>query len=282
MKEALEMWMTEPGWFLYFSVIIFFFGACWGSFLNVCIYRIPMELSVVHPPSHCFACKNRIAWYDNIPIVSWLVLRGRCRKCSARISPRYMLVELLVAILFLLVWYYYRVDPRTPVFWIMICGLVLGTFVDFDHMWIPDRVTWGGILAGLGLSALVPSLHGMETPLRGFLASASGAAIGFGLLWAVAGIGKMIFRKDAMGFGDVKLLGAIGAFLGWQAVLFTVMASSFLGSIIGVSLIVSGNKEWQSRIPFGPYLSLGALVWILWGSAWWQAYVNWVAGAYTY
>ena len=269
------MWMTpEVG--LYFSVLAFWFGACIGSFLNVCIYRIPRDESVVHPRSHCPHCGHLIAWYDNIPLVSYLALRGHCRKCKGYITPRYFLVELLTAALFTMIWMKYGMSIHTPAYWLMISGLILGTFVDFEHMIIPDRVSIGGMIAGVALSALFPSLHGAATWSTGLLASAIGLAAGFGSLWLVALIGKAVFRKDAMGFGDVKLLGGIGALLGWQAVLFTIFFSSLVGSLAGVGLIAMGKKAWQSRIPYGPYLALGAVVWVLWGVAWVNLYLRWL------
>jgi leader peptidase (prepilin peptidase) / N-methyltransferase len=265
-------------WALYLTLLAFFFGACIGSFLNVCIYRIPREESVIHPRSHCPNCNTMIAWHDNIPLVSYLVLRARCRHCGKGITPRYFLVELLTAVLFLLVWNRYGFEVVTLVYWLAISGLILGTFVDFEHMIIPDRVSLGGIATGLVFSALVPSLHGKDDLLGGLFAGAVGAAAGSGLLWLVAELGRFIFKKDAMGLGDVKLLGAIGAYLGWQGVIFTIMISSLLGSIVGISLIASGRKEWQSRIPYGPYLAAAALIWILGGNAWWEAYVKWLTG----
>ncbi len=263
---------------IYFGVLAFFFGACVGSFLNVCIYRIPREESVVHPRSHCPQCGKMIAWFDNIPLFSYVALRAKCRNCGLHISSRYFLVELLTAVLFLLVWLRYGMDVITPIYWLIISGLVLGTFVDFEHMIIPDRVSLGGMVAGLICSALAPSLHGETEWHRAVIVSLIGLAAGSGSLYSVGVLGKLAFKKDAMGLGDVKLLGGLGAFLGWQAVVFTIMVSSLFGSIVGVSLIVSRKKEFQSRIPYGPYLALAAIVWMLGGDAWWDAYARWVSG----
>lgn len=278
-------------WYAFLTILAVAWGACIGSFLNVCIYRIPLEQSVSTPGSHCPACKQPIRWYQNIPVFAYLFLRGRCARCGVRISPRYILVEMLTALLFLLAWLKFDLDlgarplglvPVTdlllvPVFWLVIMGLVLGTFVDLDHMIIPDRVTLGGIVCGLVLSALVPALHGQPTLLASLTRGAIGAAFGFGLLWGVATLGEFIFKKEAMGFGDVKLMGAIGAFFGWQGVCFTVLFSSLAGTIVGLTLIFSGKKEMQSRIPYGPYLAFAALLWMLWGSAWWDVYIRFVA-----
>ena len=272
-----------------FSMLAFFWGACVGSFLNVCIYRIPLDLSVVTPRSHCPSCKKQIAWYHNIPIFTYLSLRGKCAYCGEKITPRYVLVEILVAILFLLVWFKFEIVAgyipplgmeafSNPflilVYWLVISGLVLGTFVDFEHMIIPDRVTLGGIAAGLILSILVPALHGKETILASLIASLIGLVVGWGSLWLVAVIGKAIFKKDAMGFGDVKLMGAIGAFFGWEAVLFVIMVSSFVGAFVGIALIMAKKKDLQGRIPFGPYISLAALIWMLWGGKLWTMYIS--------
>lgn len=276
-----------------FALLAFSWGACVGSFLNVCIYRIPLDLSVVAPRSHCPACKKQIAWYHNVPIFSYLTLKGTCAYCGVKITPRYVLVELLVAILFLLVWFKFEVIPGyipplgmdiftnpflIPIYWLVVSGLVLGTFVDFEYMIIPDRVTLGGIVSGLMLSVAVPALHGKETILASFISSLIGLVAGWGLLWFVAIIGKAIFKKDAMGFGDVKLMGAIGAFFGWQAVLFVIMASSFVGAFVGIGLVLTKKEEIQGRIPYGPYISLAALIWILWGGTLWGMYINLLMG----
>lgn len=275
-------------WYPFFGTLSFFWGACIGSFLNVCIYRIPRDESVVHPGSHCPSCNQPIPWYCNIPIIAWLMLRGKCKNCRTSISARYIGVEILTAVLFLLTWLKFDFVSSSrplglsaihhpaivPVYWLVIMGIVLGTFVDFEHMIIPDRVTIGGMILGVILSMLVPSLHNATGWLHGLIQSATGLAVGFGSLWAVAVLGEFAFKKEAMGFGDVKLMGAIGAFFGWEAVLFTLIVASFSGTIIGVGLIIANKKAMQSKIPFGPYLSLGVLVWMYWGPKLWSAYLN--------
>ena len=270
--------MIDPFWSLYLTLLTFLFGACIGSFLNVCIYRIPREESIVHPRSHCPSCNQLIAWYDNLPMLSYFFLRGRCRHCQTVISPRYALVEMLTAVLFLAVWNTYGADPRTLVYLVMMSGLILGTFVDLEHYIIPDRVSLGGMATGLLFSALVPSLHG-ETEVGPALASSVlGLVAGSGVLFLVAEAGRLIFKKDAMGLGDVKLLGGIGAYLGWPAVVFTILVSSLLGSVIGVALILCGKREWQSRLPYGPFLAVGAGSWVLGGRHLWDWYISWIMG----
>lgn len=270
--------MTHEIFAVYSTLLVFLVGACIGSFLNVCIYRIPLDLSIVRPGSHCMSCRHPIAWYDNIPMVSYFTLRGRCRSCGAAFSPRYALVEMLTACLFLGVWNVYGPTAVTPVYLVMISGLILGTFVDLDHMIIPDRVSIGGMAAGLLCSALVPDLHGADSVPGSLLQSAIGLAAGFGSLFLIGEIGRIVLKKDAMGFGDVKLLGAIGAFLGWPGVLFTVLVSSLVGSAVGMTMIAIGKSEWQGRIPYGPYLAAGAVAWIFGGAELWAWYVDWMTG----
>ncbi|MEI6148061.1 MAG: prepilin peptidase [bacterium] len=291
MNLADNLLALGPAWQLYFGCLVFCLGACMGSFLNVCIYRIPREESVITPGSHCPNCNHPIAWYDNIPLWGYLRLGARCRDCKVRISPRYLIVEMLIAVLFVLVWL--KMGPAgnserllalspvsniwlIPIYWLAVFGLALGTFVDLEHMIIPDRVTLGGIALGIVLSMLVPALHFETTFFGGLGAAFIGALTGSGLLWGVALLGKALFKKDAMGMGDVKLLGAIGAFLGWVSVLFTVMVSSFFGALVGVTLVAMKKKDMQSRIPYGPYLALAALIWMLWGPSMWHAYLDWL------
>jgi len=272
------------------SLLALLWGACIGSFLNVCIYRIPNDLSIVSPRSFCPNCKKQIPWYYNIPLLSYIILGGKCAYCGKYISFRYFLIETLTAVLFLLVWLKYELVPGprqlmltpinnillVPIYWLAVFGLILGTFVDFDHLIIPDRVSLGGIVIGLILSVLVPSMHGQTSALSGFTRSLIGACAGWGILWTVGAIGKKAFKKEAMGFGDVKLLGAIGAFFGWQSVLFNIVVSSFAGSVVGITFVALGKKEMQSRIPYGPYIALAAVIWILWGQGIVDGYINWL------
>ncbi|MGA0333829.1 MAG: prepilin peptidase [Kiritimatiellia bacterium] len=268
-----EFWQSPWIWGM-----VWIFGAIWGSFLNVCIYRIQKEMSLSWPGSHCYACRQPIAWYDNIPVLSWILLRGKCRKCGASFSGRYAVIEALTGALFLGLWILEGPSWLMACHWLMTFGLLLGTGVDLDDFWIPDRVTWGGIAVGIPLSAAVPALHQKDLWTESLMASAQGAALGFGLLWAVGFLGKLAFRKDAMGFGDVKLLGAIGAFLGAPAVLFVIFVSALLGSIVGVTLIAMGKSELGGRIPFGPYLSAAAILWLFGGEHLFEAYLDFLVG----
>ena len=345
-----------------FSTFAFILGASIGSFLNVCIYRMPRELSVNEPKrSFCPSCKYQIPWYHNLPLISWVLLRGRCAHCKASFSVRYFGVELLTGLLFLGVWWH--VWPATWVlalpYWILVSLFVVATFIDFEFFIIPDEITWGGAVAGIILSLAFPTLMGTDSHVLGLLWSAFGAALGYGTLWAVVELGKKAFGKkrlqfekpepfswirqgdeaelvvgedkqvwsdmfsrdsdrllvrapwvqvdgkrlenvslefhyervrigaktwdlmdleriageldeiviprEAMGFGDVKFIAAIGAFLGWKAVFFTVFASSCVGAVVGLITIAVGKREWSAKIPFGPYLALGALLWLFAG-----------------
>jgi len=273
---------------LYVDCVVFAFGAVIGSFLNVCVYRMPLEQSIVTPPSHCPHCNQRIRWADNIPLVSYVALRGKCRHCGARISPRYFVVELLTAVLFLLMWLKLTgwnhptvrgiVFLKGPIYWMVIAGLIVATFIDFEHYIIPNEITIGGLIIGLLLSAVYPPLLDADTIKVSLMRSVLGVIVGSLALLSVATVGKLIFRREAMGMGDVKLLAAIGAFFGWQSALFTILISSLLGGAVGLILILVRRKGWQSRMPYGPYIALGAVLWMFCGHEMIDWYLRFIRG----
>ena len=268
---------------LVFALLV---GACVGSFLNVCIYRIPIGVSVVSPRSFCPVCKARIPLWCNVPLLSWLMLGGKCRACRVRIPVRYLCVEALTAALFGLVFLQWDALPPVlglarldvfllPVFMAFAASLVCASFIDLDHYILPDRITIGGTLAGLVLSPLLPQLHGADVWHVALLRSAIGAGSGFAALWLVAVLGKLVFKKEAMGGGDVKLMAMFGAFFGWMPLPFILFMASAAGSVAGIYLIVTGRREKTGGIiPFGPFLCVGALVWMYWGPTILDAYAG--------
>ncbi len=345
-------WAAVP--FQFWSLVFFVFGCIVGSFLNVCIYRMPLGKSVVTPPSHCPQCNYSIPWFLNIPLFTWLSLRGRCKNCDAAISVRYFLVELLTGVVFLSCWLGFgeRSALLALVYCLFLAGLIVATFIDFEHFIIPDEITIGGIVVGVICSFAVPALHGMRSLASSMKESFWGAALGGGLIYFVLRGGKLLFGRqklglaseskitftetslvlpdkeilyedlfyrksdvialnartaelvdrcykdvvvrlspatlrigeetfnpeevphlevmageivlprEAMGLGDVKFMAAIGAFLGWQAVIFSLMVSSLIGSVVGVTLIALKQRVLGSRLPYGPYIALAAAMWI--------------------
>jgi leader peptidase (prepilin peptidase)/N-methyltransferase len=250
------------------AVFAFGAGACIGSFLNVCVYRIPLNRSVVSPGSHCSACGAPIPWYNNIPIISWWVLRGRAACCGTRIDARYWMVELGMAFLFMAVWLKYGpTDPVAAVIYaIMISGLTAACLIDLDHYIIPDRFSLGGCVAGFVACAIHPSLMEQKTPLQGFSWSLASAIVGALTLIAVAWLGTLLFKKEAMGMGDVKLLAGLCSFLGGTSITWILPLSSAIGAILGVSLILFQRGAWGTRIPYGPFLGMAAILWLFGGS----------------
>lgn len=238
---------------LYFLVV----GLIVGSFLNVCIYRIPAGRSIVRPASACGACGESIRWYDNVPVISYLLLRGRCRKCGASYSIRYPIVELLTGLVALALWVRFGLEPRTAIYFVFIASLLVITFIDIDHRIIPDVISLPGIPLGFALSFLIPQF-GWTDSLIGILA-------GGGALYLVIYVYYMITGVVGMGLGDVKLLAMIGAFIGWQGVLFTIMASSLIGTVVGVAEMVRTRQGLKLAIPFGPFLAMGAVLYIFFG-----------------
>jgi leader peptidase (prepilin peptidase) / N-methyltransferase len=237
-------------------VIVFLFGAMIGSFANVCILRIPAEESIVFPRSRCPQCKQPVRWYDNIPLVSWIVLRGRCRSCDAPISFRYFVVELLTALAAVALYARVGFGVEWLVLFLFLTALIIVTFIDLDHRIIPDVISLPGIVVGFILS-----LRGEPGPVS----SAIGIVTGGGLLLAVAWAYHAWTGREGMGGGDIKLLGMIGAFLGWRSVPFTMLLSSLTGSLVGVTLMLWTGSDTKYAIPFGPFLALGAVAFIFCG-----------------
>lgn len=353
---------------LLFRVFAFVLGAVVGSFLNVCIYRLPLDLSVNEPRrSFCPSCKKQLTWSQNLPLLSWFLLRGRCANCGGRIAFRYFAIELLTALLFLAVWLLFPWDVAIA-YWIFVSLLIVGTFIDFEHFIIPDEVTLGGTAAGVIASVIIPALMLTDSRFTSLGLSLFSAALGYGLLWIVLEAGKLAFGKkkirldeptpftwnrtvddadfavgeerglwsdhfaresdrlllvcdeaaidgrsvgamtlrfqydrvavgadelqldevqlisgiarelqiprEAMGRGDLKFLAAIGAFLGWRAVLFSVFAGSVVGSLVGMVTMLIGKRVWSAKLPFGPYLAAGALGWMFFG----EPLLRWYAG----
>ena len=229
-------------------------GSVIGSFLNVCIYRMPRERSVVFPPSHCPQCAQPIAWHDNIPILSYLVLRGRCRRCRERITPRYLLVELLTAASTVAVTARFGHGAVGLVYLALVCGLIVASFIDLEFQIIPDEISKGGMALGVLFSVLIPSLHGTGSHLIALQRSVIGLLVGGGLLYVTGLAGNVVFRKESMGGGDVKLLAMAGSILGWKLVVLTFFVAPFLALIPGLAVLLFKRSH---VIPYGPFLSLG-------------------------
>ena len=389
------IWKALP--FHFWSLVFFTFGCIVGSFLNVCIYRMPRGESLISPPSHCPKCGYSIPWYLNVPLFTWLFLRGKCANCKASITVRYFLVELLTGLAFAGCWL--ATGRQSPLLALAYClvlaGFIVATFIDFEHFIIPDEITIGGIIAGVLCSFAVPALHHRTDPLYGLVVelvsrrqqelmsflngenaasalikSALGIAIGGGAIYVILRIGKLLFGRqkvelepntrvtftetalvlpdqeilyedlfyrksdfiaieakavelidrcykavtvrltpeqlfigeeilnpeqtphmevvtdklvlprEAMGFGDVKFMAAIGAFFGWQAALFSLLLSSVLGTLVTLVLILLRKQAWSSRLPYGPYIALAAAIWIFGGERLLDWWLWWVKGGF--
>ena len=240
-------------------ITAFIFGICIGSFLNVCIYRLPEGKSIVHPPSSCPGCGTTIRFYDNMPLMSWLFLRGRCRHCQTPIPFRYALVELLGGLMAVCVYVKFGPSIEGIVFYAFIAALLTITFIDLDHQIIPDVISLPGIPLGFAASFFMPSITWMESLI--------GILVGGGSLYAVAWGYALITGKEGMGGGDIKLLAMIGAFLGWKGVLVTIFMGSAIGTLAGLTAMLGEKKDMKMRIPFGPFLAMGAVISIFFGNA---------------
>lgn len=362
-----QNWASVP--FHFWTAVFFGLGCIVGSFLNVCIHRMPLGLSVVSPPSHCPHCKYSIPWFLNIPLVTWVYLRGRCRNCGAPISVRYFLVELLTGLLFLSCWLSFGRHSAwlALVYAIFLAGLLVATFIDFEHFIIPDEITIGGVVVGFFCSLLLPALHATQSLSQSLGRSLLGIVCGAGVIYAILRVGKLVFGREklevtpgstvvfgetslqlpnreipygdllyrdsdvivlqahtlelvdrcyrnvrvrltrkqleidderldpegiphmeasteqivlpreAMGLGDVKFMAAIGAFLGWQAVFFSLVVSSLIGSLVGLTLVLSKRRALSSRLPYGPYIAMAAALWVFAGPQlveWYKALIG--------
>jgi leader peptidase (prepilin peptidase)/N-methyltransferase len=257
------------------AAIVFLFGAMVGSFLNVCIARIPNGDSVMRPPSHCPKCKKPIPFYDNLPIMSFLILLGRCRSCGERISPRYLLVEVLTGALAAAVYYQFGLSLAFFIAFIFLAALIVISFIDLDVRIVPDTISLPGIAAGLVFSLVAKYLVGdpsgmIPTPLSALI----GILAGGGFLFVVAWIYERMTGVDGMGGGDIKLLAMIGAFLGWPSIPFTIFLASLSGSVVGLGVMFATGAGRRLALPFAPFLCLGATLYLFFGRELASIYFN--------
>ena len=255
------------------KILVFIFGSIVGSFLNVCIHRMPLGESIVWPHSHCPKCNKKIPAYDNIPFLSYIILKGKCRFCKGRISFRYPLVELLTALLFLIFFIRYGLNYDFFIFLVFICGLIIATFVDIQHRIIPDEISVGGIIFGFILTSIKGfNLRPLGYGPRHMLDSLAGIVVGAGIIYLTGKIFDLVYFKllkrppiqgetESMGGGDVKLLAMIGAFLGWQKVIFVFFLAPFFGAALGIINLLTKKDH---TIPYGPFLSFAAILSIFW------------------
>lgn len=249
------------------NLAAFIFGAVIGSFLNVCIYRIPRDESIIRPASRCTSCGKPVRFYDNIPLVSYILLMGKCRYCKTKLSFRYPMIEFLNAVLYVIVLEKFYAGPPWVllVYFVFVSSLVVIFFIDLDYQIIPNSITLPGIPLAVVLGSTILPDPFFRYELLGLKASIVGLVAGGGFFYLVAILGKAILKKEAMGGGDIKMMAMVGGLLGWKGVILTTFMGSLLGSITGVLLILLKGREWGSRIPFGPYLALGALISLFWG-----------------
>ncbi|MCB0326270.1 MAG: prepilin peptidase [Bdellovibrionales bacterium] len=245
----------------YMLGVFFVFGSLVGSFLNVCIYRVPLAVSIVAPRSRCNRCGVPIAWYDNLPIISFFILAGRCRFCGVYIGVRHFWIELFVGLASAFLFSQYGVSFEFLYFFVFFSVLIVVTFIDIDHQIIPDGISYWGMATGVLLA-----LHFEIAQMRwdvDFAQSILGLLFGGGLLWFVAWAYEKVTLREGLGFGDVKLMGFFGAHVGIEGVCFVLFYGAFLGSIVGVAMMIFGQAHKRTAIPFGPYLCLGLVLYEL-------------------
>lgn len=248
---------------LYTAALIFILGLTVGSFLNVCIWRLPREEQVVKGRSRCPKCSRVIRWHENIPLLSFMLLRGKCRGCKASISWTYPLVELTNGLLYGVLFWHFGLTWVSAVYMALASSLIVLSVIDWREMILPDEMTLPGIIAGLALSGLFPELHGGVTLSQGLVWAVYGLLAGGGTLWLAGIVGTWIFKKEAMGGGDIKLMAMVGAFIGpWNALLVNFFLAPVMGAVFGISARI---RHKQELIPYGPFLALGTGIAIIWG-----------------
>lgn len=240
------------------GIFVFLLGLCIGSFLNVCIYRLPAGRSIVRPRSMCLKCGYQLTAADNLPLVSYIGLRGRCRSCGVRISPRYPLVELLSGLMAAAALYRFGLTPAALIYYIFIAALIVITFIDLDHRIIPDVITLPGIPFFFFAALFIPEVS-IRDSVTGFLA-------GGGILFLVAWSYERLTGKEGMGGGDIKLLAMMGTLLGWKGVIFTIFVSSAAGTLVGVPLMLLSRANMKLALPYGPFLAAGGIAHLFFGS----------------
>lgn len=248
------------------DVLIFILGLIVGSFSNVCIYRIPRNESIIYPASHCPKCRSKIKPVDNIPLLSFILLKGRCRNCKSKISIQYPIVEFLTGLTYLIIYLIYGLSIQTLIYIILSSALIIIAFIDLNEQIVPDVISLPGITIGFTLSFFVPYIS--------FINSALGVIVGGGIILIIGLAGSVIFKKEAMGGGDVKLAAMIGAFLGWRYIIISLFLGFFLGALAGIILILSKIKSREDVVPFGPFIVLGSLITLLWG----EKIISWYIG----
>lgn len=243
------------------------FGLVVGSFLNVCIYRLPLDQSIMWPASRCTTCGRSLSWYENVPVLSYLALRAHCRGCGQHISAMYPIVELTTAGVFVLLYWHFGLTPLLAVRLLFACAMIVLFVIDLQHQILPNEITLPGIVVGLAASVVLEP---------GWRDALIGAVAGGGFLWLLAWSYERLRHQEGLGFGDVKMLAMIGAFLGWKLMLLTLVFASFAGSLVALALMVARRADWQSRLPLGTFLALAAVPASVFG----QDIVNWYLGFY--
>ena len=247
-------------------VLIFILGLIVGSFSNVCIYRIPRNESIIYPASHCPKCRSNISPKDNIPLLSYILLKGRCRNCKSKISIQYPIVELLTGLTYLIIYLIYGLSIQTLIYIILSSALIIIAFIDLNEEIVPDVISLPGIVIGFIISFFIPYIS--------YINSALGVFVGGGIILIIGLAGSVIFKKEAMGGGDVKLAAMIGAFLGWKYIIISLFLGFFTGALAGIFLIASKIKSREDAIPFGPFIVLGSFITLFWG----EKIISWYLG----